>query len=416
MKIFKKIFIISFLILLLIYVTNITSIPTNIILFQGEKLTLNTVLGLNLQQKDNTNIDINNYKTVQTSSTIDNTSTAIGKVDFSLNLFGRIPLKDVTVNVIPKTSVVPLGNTVGLKLYTSGVLVVGMSEIEGNDNNKYRPYENTGIEEGDMIISIDDNTITCTTDLLETVNKSNGKQLNVEYVRQGKSVETSITPVMATDNKYKLGLWVRDAAAGVGTVSFYEPSTKTFAALGHGILDVDTEQLLDIAKGDFVTTKILSITKGKKGSPGKIQGSIENQTTIGEVYKNTEFGVYGKLNNTNALNIDISKAMEVATRDEIETGPAKIICTLEDNKTKEYDIEIQKIYKNNNENNKSMLVKVTDKELIEKTGGIIQGMSGSPIIQNNKVIGALTHVLVNDPEMGYGVFADLMIKQAREVQ
>lgn len=415
MKTLKKIFIISFLILLLIYATNITSIPNNIILFQGEKLTLTTVLGLNLQQKDNTNIDINNYKTVQTSSTIDNTSTSIGKVDFSLNLFGRIPLKDVTVNVIPKTSVVPLGNTVGLKLYTSGVLVVGMSEIEGNDNNKYRPYENTGIEEGDMIISIDDNTITCTTDLLETVSKSNGKQLNVEYVREGESVETSITPVMATDNKYKLGLWVRDAAAGVGTVSFYEPSTKTFAALGHGILDVDTEQLLDIAKGDFVTTKILSITKGKKGSPGKIQGSIENQTTIGEVYKNTEFGVYGKLNNINSLNINISNAMEVATRDEIETGPAKIICTLEDNKTKEYDIEIQKIYKNNNENNKSMLVKVTDKELTEKTGGIIQGMSGSPIIQNSKVIGALTHVLVNDPEMGYGVFADLMIKQARDV-
>lgn len=415
MKTLKKIFVISFLILLLIYATNITSIPNNIILFQGEKLTLTTVLGLNLQQKDNTNIDINNYKTVQTSSTIDNTSTSIGKVDFSLNLFGRIPLKDVTVNVIPKTSVVPLGNTVGLKLYTSGVLVVGMSEIEGNDNNKYRPYENTGIEEGDMIISIDDNTITCTTDLLETVSKSNGKQLNVEYVREGESVETSITPVMATDNKYKLGLWVRDAAAGVGTVSFYEPSTKTFAALGHGILDVDTEQLLDIAKGDFVTTKILSITKGKKGSPGKIQGSIENQTTIGEVYKNTEFGVYGKLNNINSLNINISNAMEVATRDEIETGPAKIICTLEDNKTKEYDIEIQKIYKNNNENNKSMLVKVTDKELTEKTGGIIQGMSGSPIIQNSKVIGALTHVLVNDPEMGYGVFADLMIKQARDV-
>lgn len=419
MKTIKKIFIISFLIIMLIYATNITSIPDNIILFQGEKLSLNTVLGLNLQQKDNTNIHINdteNYQTIQTSSTINNSNTQLGKVDFSLNLFGRIPLKDITVNVIPKTTVVPLGNTVGLKLYTSGVLVVGMSEIEGNDSNKYRPYENTGIEEGDMIIKINNNTITCTTDLLETVNKSNGQQLNIEYVREGETVQTSITPIKTTDNKYKLGLWVRDAAAGVGTVSFYEPSTKMFAALGHGILDVDTEQLLNIAKGDFVTTKILSITKGKKGSPGKIQGSIENQTTIGEVYKNTEFGVYGKLTNINSLNIDISKAIEVASRDEITTGPAKIICTLEKGKTKEYNIEIQKIYKNNNENNKSMLVKVTDSELIEKTGGIIQGMSGSPIIQNNKVVGALTHVLVNDPEMGYGVFADLMIKQARDVQ
>lgn len=412
MKIIKKIFIVSFLILILIYVTNITSIPDSIVLFQGENLKLNTVFGLNLENKDNSN---SSFETVQTSTTISSDTSKIGKIDYKLNLFGGIPLKDITVNVIPKTSVVPLGNAVGLKLYTSGVLVVGMSEIEGVDNNKYRPYENTGIEEGDMIIEANEDTVTCTADLLNTVNSSQGNNLSIKYIRDGETLETSITPVKGSDNNYKLGLWVRDTAAGVGTVSFYEPSTKTFAALGHGIQDVDTEQLLDIAKGDFVTAKIVSIVKGKKGSPGKIQGSIENCTAIGEVYKNTEFGVYGKVNNVSVLNIDVSKAMEVATRDEIKTGPAKIMCTLENNKTKEYDVEIEKIYVNNNENNKSMLVKVTDKELIEKTGGIIQGMSGSPIIQNNKVIGALTHVLVNDPQTGYGVFADLMIKQAREI-
>lgn len=412
MKIIKKIFIVSFLILLLIYVTNITSIPDNIVLFQGENLKLNTVFGLNLENKDNSN---SSFETVQTSTTISSDTSKIGKIDYKLNLFGGIPLKDITVNVIPKTSVVPLGNAVGLKLYTSGVLVVGMSEIEGLDNNKYKPYENTGIEEGDMIVEANEDTVTCTADLLNTVNSSQGNMVSIKYVRDGETLETSITPVKGSDNKYKLGLWVRDAAAGVGTVSFYEPSTRTFAALGHGIQDVDTGKLLDIAKGDFITTKIVSIVKGKKGSPGKIQGSIENCTVIGEVYKNTEFGVYGKVNNVSALNVDASKAMEVATRDEIKTGPAKIMCTLENNKTKEYDVEIEKIYVNNNENNKSMLVKVTDKELIEKTGGIIQGMSGSPIIQNNKVIGALTHVLVNDPQTGYGVFADLMIKQAREI-
>lgn len=411
MKNFKKIFIISLLILILIYVTNITSIPDNIILLQGEKLNINTVFGLSLSSTDL----LEDKKTVQTSSSVETNTNKIGKIDFKLNLFGGIPLKDVSVNIIPKTSVVPLGNVVGLKLYTSGVLVVGMSEIEGNDNKKYKPYENTGIKEGDMIIKVGENTVTCTSDLLDNVNDSNGKNINLVYVRDGEQIETNITPVKASDNKYKLGLWVRDAAAGVGTVSFYEPSTKTFAALGHGIQDVDTEQLLDIAKGDFITTKIVSIIKGKKGDPGKIQGSIENSTVIGQVYKNTEFGVYGKLTNTTALNINTSNALEVATRDEIKLGPAKIMCTLEDNKTKEYDVEIQKIYKNNNENNKSMLVKVTDEELIQKTGGIIQGMSGSPIIQNNKVIGALTHVLVNDPQTGYGVFADLMIKQAREV-
>lgn len=307
------------------------------------------------------------------------------------------------------------GSAIGLKLYTSGVLVVGMSEIEGVDNNKYKPYENTGIQEGDMIVEINKETVTCTTDLLSTVNGSKGNKLSIKYVRNGQTLETNITPVKVGNNNYKLGLWVRDAAAGVGTVSFYEPTTKTFAALGHGIQDIDTGSLLNIAKGEFVTTKIVSIIKGKKGNPGKIQGSIENSTIIGEVYKNTEFGVYGKVTNISALNIDVSKAIEVASRDEIETGPAKIVCTLENNKTKEFDIQVEKIYANNNDNNKSMLVKVTDKDLIEKTGGIIQGMSGSPIIQNNKVIGALTHVLVNDPEKGYAVFADLMVKQAREV-
>lgn len=267
MKNIWKIFIISFLILILIYVTNITSIPSNIVLFQGESLNINTVLGVNLQNK---NTSDTNYKAIQASSTISDTNK-IGKIDYKLNLFGGIPLKDVTVNVIPRTSVVPLGNLVGLKLYTSGVLVVGMSEIEGIDNNTYKPYENTGIEEGDMIIQVNDDTVTCTADLLNTVNASNGKDVSIKYVRSGETKTASMTPIKTSDNKYKLGLWVRDAAAGVGTVSFYEPATKTFAALGHGIQDVDTEKLLDIAKGDFVTTKIVSVLKGKKGSPGKIR-------------------------------------------------------------------------------------------------------------------------------------------------
>lgn len=412
MRNIKKIFIISFLILVLVYVSNISSIPSNIILLQGEKLYINTVFGLSLQNKD----DTEKYDTIQTSSTINTDTNKIGKVNLKLSLFNRIPLKDVSLNIIPKTSVVPLGNLVGLKLYTSGVLVVGMSEIEGSDNKKYKPYENTGIEEGDMIIKVAGNTVTCTADLLENVNESKGEKIDIVYVRDGETIETNIIPVKTGENKYKLGLWVRDAAAGVGTVSFYEPSTQTFAALGHGIQDVDTGKLLDIAKGEFVTTKIVSITKGETGNPGKIQGTIQNSTEIGEVYKNTEFGVYGKAYNTSKLNIDVSEALEVATRDEIKTGPAKIICTLENNKKKEYDIEIEKIYKYNNDNNKSMLIKVTDKELIEKTGGIIQGMSGSPIIQNNKVVGALTHVLVNDPQTGYGVFADLMIKQMKMIE
>ena len=184
---------------------------------------------------------------------------------------------------------------------------------------------------------------------------------------------------------------------------------------GHGITDIDTGELINIASGEFVTTRILNITKGESGNPGKIQGTIENQVNIGEIDKNTKFGIYGKVDNLSSLNIDTSKEMEVATRDEIQLGKATILCSLDNKTVQEYEIEIKKIFKDNNYDNKSMEIKVTDERLLEKTGGIIQGMSGSPIIQNGKFIGAVTHVLVNNPEEGYAVFGDIMLKQAREI-
>lgn len=200
---------------------------------------------------------------------------------------------------------------------------------------------------------------------------------------------------------------------GVGTATFYEPSTGMFASLGHGITDIDTGDLITISNGELVTTNIVSVQKGEKGKPGELKGSIESSKTIGDVSKNTSFGIFGKI--TNKSNLKISEQeMEVATREEIKTGKAQIICEIEDGKKEHYDIEIQKVYSSNNRDNKSMLIKVIDKKLLEKTGGIIQGMSGSPIIQNNKFVGAVTHVLVNDPTSGYGVFADIMLKQMKE--
>ena len=185
---------------------------------------------------------------------------------------------------------------------------------------------------------------------------------------------------------------------------------------GHGITDIDTGELINIASGEFVTTRILNITKGESGNPGKIQGTIENQVNIGEIDKNTKFGIYGKVDNLSGLSIDTSKEMEVATRDEIQLGKATILCSLDNKTVQEYEIEIEKIFKENNYDNKSMEIKVTDERLLEKTGGIIQGMSGSPIIQNGKFIGAVTHVLVNNPEEGYAVFGDIMLKQARGIR
>ncbi|MEI3394579.1 MAG: SpoIVB peptidase [Clostridia bacterium] len=405
----KGIILIIILLVVYIYVVSIQAIPDNIVIFEGENIGLRTIFGLKADLVDNKEV-IETLSNSQ-SKVINDT----GKKNVKLSLFENIFVKDVTVDVLPKTTVIPVGSVAGIKLYTSGVLVVGMSEIEGIDNKKYKPYENTGIEEGDTIISINNENIATTEDLVNNVNLSEGKSIKVGYKHNEKAQECSITPIQTSNNEYKLGLWVRDSEAGVGTVSFYESSTQSFGALGHGITDIDTEQLIDISSGEFVTTKILNIVKGESGNPGRIQGTIDNQKNIGTIYKNTKFGVYGKVDNISSLTLSSSNEMEVALRDEIKVGKAKIMCSTENGKIEEYEIEIEKIYKENNYNNKSMLIKITDERLLEKTGGIIQGMSGSPIIQNGKFIGAVTHVLVNNPTEGYGVFGDIMIKEMKSV-
>lgn len=406
-----KIFILLFILLIIyVYVASITLLPKSMILLQGENLDLATLWGIEIEEKSNSNPNIGKYqkgKIVQTSSSSDEEEQEkIAKIDLGLKLFNTdIELKEVSVNVIPKTKVIPLGNAIGVKLYTEGVLVVGMTEIEGK-----KPYESADIKEGDRIICINDETITSTEDLIETVNKSQGKEITIKYVREDIEKSTNITPIETEDNEYKLGLWVRDAAAGVGTLSFYLPNSQMFACLGHGITDIDTSDLITISNGELVTANIVSIKKGEKGKPGEIKGSIEGGRNLGQISKNTSFGVFGKLDNINAINVT-QKEMEVASRDEIKKGKAQIICELEIGKKKYYDIEIEKIYTSNNKDNKSMLIKITDEELLEKTGGIIQGMSGSPIVQDGKFVGAVTHVMVNDPTTGYAVFADLMLKQ-----
>ena len=358
MKKIKRAILIFLLLIILAYTTNITAIPNSVIIFQGEELNLGTTFGLYLKEKEE--------KTVQTSSTIDN-KNVLSKKTVTISLFNLFDIKDLEINTIPETTVIPLGNLVGLKLYTNGVLVVGKSEINGQ-----KPYANTGIEEGDIIVEINQKEITCTSDLIETVNDSNGQDLRIKYVRDGIEYTANMEAIRAEDNKYKIGLWVRDGAAGIGTITYYEPSNQNFAALGHGIVDIDTEKLIKISSGEVVTTRMSSIVKGKEGIPGEIRGSIINSQTIGTVGQNTEFGIYGKVTNISQFNSGNLKELQVAKREEIKQGEAKILLAIEGGETKEYSIEITKIYKNNNSNNKSMLIKVTDQELLDLTGGIIQ--------------------------------------------
>lgn len=361
----KKLLLVFFLFVIYAYILAIINIPEKIVVFEGENISMKTLFGLNIKNKEETIETLSNSNITRDS----------GKKTLEVSLFDNFTIKDVNVDVLPKTKVIPVGKIAGVKLYTSGVLVVGMSQIEGIDKKMYKPYENTGIEEGDTITKVNEIAITSTDNLIDIVNNSNGEAIKLNYIHDEQTKECSIEPVKTSENEYKLGLWVRDSAAGVGTVTFYEPSTRTFGALGHGITDIDTGELINIASGEFITTRILNITRGKSGNPGRVQGTIDNQNNIGSISKNTKFGIYGKVDNLSSLNIDSSKEMEVALRDEIELGKAKILCSLDNKSVQEYEIEIEKIYKDNNYDNKSMKIKVTDSKLLEKTGGIIQGMS-----------------------------------------
>ncbi len=408
--------IISILLIALIYVSDITNIPDSIILFKEEELNINTIFGMSIKTLEVSTKDIDttqNGEIIQASS--GSYANQEESINVGINLFG-IKVKEVSVNVIDDVEVVPLGGLIGMKLYTNGVLVVGMSEIYGENNQVYKPYENSGIKEGDTITKINGEYIVSTDDMTECINASKGKEINITYIHNNKTLETKITPVETDKNNYKVGLWVRDTAAGVGTATFYDKNTGNVAMLGHGILDVDTEELIDISDGKVTNTSVVSIIKGENGKTGRIQGIVEGEKEIGTISKNTYYGVYGKLYNVNELKRNTSNSVKIALRNEIKTGEATLMCALDNGEVKEYTVEIQKIYLNNNSNNKSMLLKVTDKELLEKTGGIIQGMSGSPILQDGKLIGALTHVLVQNPTQGYAVFSDIMVKQMNDIK
>lgn len=393
----KRILTIIFLFIIYVYTVCISVIPENIILFENENIEFKTLPGIEF------------IETVSTSS------EELDYTHIDIKAFGVIDTKETTITKIKDVKVVPVGKIIGLKLYTNGVLVVGMSEIEDENKTLNKPYELSDVKEGDTILEVDNQEIENIESLKNIVNNSEGKDLELKILRDGTIITSNILPVKTGVKEYKLGLWVKDAATGVGTISFFEPKTNSFAVLGHGITDADTGNLINIDYGELVTSKIISIKKGENGTPGEVRGTIINQQTIGKVNKNTNFGVYGSLENLTSLNIDASNAIEVATREEIKIGEAKVLCATDtDNVAEEFSIEIEKIYLENSSNNKSMLIRITDDRLLGKTGGIIRGLSGAPIIQNGKFVGAITNVLVSNPEVGYAIFGDLMIKEIRK--
>lgn len=401
MKHLKRGILLFVLFFIFIYVVSIDNIPQTIEIFQGEEINIPILWGVKIS---------NETKSIETSSTLySSTFDEIGEEKLEVSLFDKIRLKTINVNVIEDVDVIPVGAIVGIKLYTNGVMVVGMASIEGEDGNIYKPYQELEIQEGDFITHINGIEITSTNKLIEEINNSSGQEIELTFNHKEETKTVNIRPVKNKDKKYKLGLWVRDSAAGVGTVTFYNDDTKCFAALGHAITDIDTGEILSTSSGEIDTSRILSIVKGQKDEPGRIEGTINSKTPIGNIYNNTKFGIFGVIKNAENIQLDFNKKMKVASRNEIKLGEATCLSGI-DGEIKEYKLEITKIYPNNNYDNKSMFINITDENLLEKTGGIVQGMSGTPIIQNGKFVGAITHVLVNNPTVGYAVFGDLMLK------
>lgn len=335
----------------------------------------------------------------------DNSKGITGK----LMLGNIIPIKNVEINIRENETVIPCGNPFGIKLFTEGVMVVKTDKIIVN-NKAYNPARDSGIELGDIITHVNSQQVSYTEDLPVVVNKSNGNPVQLTIVRDNKVISKTIQPVDTGNGCYKIGLWVRDSSAGIGTMTFYHPESNAFGGLGHGICDVDTGTLLPMAQGEVTGAKIESITKARAGSAGTLNGYHCDNGCTGYVISNCESGIFGYINQSPVDNKEIT----VAYKQQVKTGKAQIITTVDNGSPKYYDIEIESINYNENMKTKNIVIRITDDELLSKTNGIVQGMSGSPIIQDNRLVGAVTHVFVNEPTRGYGIFAENMIEDFNE--
>ncbi|MCY6370304.1 SpoIVB peptidase [Clostridium ganghwense] len=329
-----------------------------------------------------------------------------------VSLLGVLPIKSVSVKSIPEIYVYPGGTPVGVKLSTKGVLVVAFSDIETSKGKVVSPSAESGIQVGDVVTKINDSSINGSDELIKELESNKSKKMKITLERNDKIIEKVVKPIKdKSDNEYKIGLWVRDSTSGVGTLTFYDKKSSKFAALGHPITDVDTGTILKISNGEVVQSSIISLRKGQKGNPGELRGIfINEEVSLGKVNKNTICGIYGD-GNDKLIGSKYNKPMKIALRNEIKEGAAKILTTIDGTQPKLYDIKIEKLLTQDEPGPKSMIIKVTDPVLLSKTGGIVQGMSGSPIIQGDKIVGAVTHVLINRPDVGYGIYIEWMLKE-----
>ncbi len=334
------------------------------------------------------------------------TDDAALKETATIKVFGVIPVKTAYLHKTSEKYLVPCGTPFGIKMLTAGVVVVGLTPIE-TEKGTVAPAKNGGLKEGDIIISVNGEKISSFTELSKRISASDGREVKLLVRRKGKELNLYVSPVKSiTDGVFRCGIWARDSSAGIGTVTFYDAVNGRFGGLGHPICDVDTGEMLPLSSGEVVPVTILDVEKGVAGDPGELKGTFISNITVGNLSENTETGVYGQLKNKPIEN----EPLPVCLKQDVKTGSAEILSTVSGRTPKNYKIEIEKINLSSSSPTKNMVVRIVDPALLEITGGIVQGMSGSPIIQNGKLVGAVTHVFVNDPTRGYGIFVENMLE------
>ncbi len=344
-------------------------------------------------------------------------ATSPGNAKIQIRLFGLIPIKNVKVEVLPQTKLVPGGQSVGVLLHSEGVIVVGHSIVKDKSGNKFNPAAASGIRVGDVILKVNDKPVRNDEQVAKIIDKERNPNQKIKLLvkRKQETFVTWIKPVKCAETgRYRIGLYIRDSAAGVGTLSFYNPNTGKYAALGHVISDADTNQPISVSEGKIVRASIQGIQAGRKGQPGeKIGMFINDQEFTGSIQKNTKFGIYGSLKE-NLENPLYKEPLPIALADQIKTGPAEMLTVLDGEKIEKFQVEIKRILPQSVPESKGLIIKVTDPRLLKRTGGIIQGMSGSPLIQDGRIIGAVTHVFINDPTRGYGCFIEWMLMESND--
>ena len=330
-----------------------------------------------------------------------------GSYQIRCKWLGVLPLKTIKVHTVEKQEVLVSGSPVGIYMETKGVLVIDSGEITDREGIRRTPAEHI-IQSGDYICEIDGKVLTGKRQLMQLVRENQGEPMELQVIRHQETIKLEMTPVETEDGSYKLGIWVRDNIQGIGTLTYVEPD-GTFGALGHGISDTDTGERLEISDGDLYRADILSIRKGTAGTPGELRGVINyrEENRIGTICGNSQYGIRGQLEPGKYS--ESMKKIPTGLKQEIQTGKAEIRCDIGDG-IREYQCEILEIDSNARDTNKCFVLRITDDDLLSRTGGIVQGMSGSPVLQNGKLIGAITHVFVNDPTKGYGIFIENMME------